>query len=62
MPVNYWRLPGHDGEWIAGEQLSERSDGAADAELYDRLGCVAWVIACPECGMVYDQGVTPHDT
>lgn len=56
MPVNYWCMP--TGEWIAAEQLSETSDPIRDGELYNRLGCVAWVIACPECHRIYTQGVS----
>lgn len=60
MPVNYWRTP--EGDWVAASDIGrEGVDGAAavaeaDADRYNRLGCTAWVIACPTCHRIYAAG------
>lgn len=52
LPVNRW----YRGGQLVTEVTLALGTGERDADAYNGGGYDAWVIACPQCGLVYAEG------
>jgi hypothetical protein len=52
LPLNYWHHPARG--WDEGRPI--RGDGSRQAAQFNAHGYDGWVIACPDCGLVYATG------